>query len=308
MTRAYAFGRVGLLGNPSDIYGGRCISFTINKKAIVDVEESDEFLIIGNGKVENSLEYNGVHDLVKATVRKLGLFGKNFTVNFSTDIPLGSGLSASSAIVIACIRALSEHFSLGLNKFEIAETALRIETEELRIAAGFQDRYVISFEGIKFMDFSGKEFMRRNDPYGKVEHLDVVGIPFFLCLGVQPKSSALVHNSLREKFLKGEEASKELSRKMNQIADLASTGKKLLLDKEWREFGCLMNMNHKMRTELGLSLPIDERIVEFANSCGALGAKVAGSGGAVVVLSEDPQVFEKMSREFPCFRPSVTGL
>ena len=68
-----AYGRVGLLGNPSDIYGGKCISFTFDRFAEVEIDESKELAIQNNGIVEKSLDYNGNHDLVKATIKRLKL-------------------------------------------------------------------------------------------------------------------------------------------------------------------------------------------------------------------------------------------
>jgi len=35
-----AYGRVGLLGNPSGIYGGKCVSFTFDRFAEVEIDES----------------------------------------------------------------------------------------------------------------------------------------------------------------------------------------------------------------------------------------------------------------------------
>ena len=45
MVKAHAYGRVGLFGNPSDIYGGKCISFTINRQAQVVLQPSNHFEI-----------------------------------------------------------------------------------------------------------------------------------------------------------------------------------------------------------------------------------------------------------------------
>ena len=305
MTKASAYGRVSLLGNPSDIYGGKCISFTFDKKAELELSDSNELRIHGNSTTETSLEYNGHHDLVKATLKKLGLQNRTFHISYDTTIPIGSGLAGSSAIIIATMRALNEHLSLGLDKYKIAETALRVETEELGISGGFQDRYSISFGGVTFMDFTGKEFMRETDHYGKIEHLPVSSLPFFLALGVQPKSSAIVHNPVRERWLNDENARKEIQDGMNKLAELAVKGKEVLLRGDWKKLGELMYQNTDIREELCPHLKMDKKMIEHARELGALGAKVAGSGGAVVILSEDDSVFESMSQEYPCYKPRI---
>ncbi len=307
MTKAIAYGRVGLLGNPSDIYGGKCISFTFDRKAEVEIEEHQGLKIEGNGVVEKNLHYNGSHNLIKATLKQLNLIDKNILIRYKTDIPFGAGLSGSSAIVIATIKALKEYFDLNLDNYELAERALRVETEELNIAAGFQDRYIISFGGLAYMNFTGKEFMRKNDPYGKIELLDVKEIPCFIALSGIPKTSAMVHNPLRERFLNGDEKiRKEIKNKMDEIAELADKGKKLILRQDWKKVGELMNKNTELRNKISEPIETDQKMINEALNCGALGAKVAGSGGSIVVLSEDEEVFEKMRRKYECFKPKIT--
>src|SRR3989344_3173892 len=159
MTRASAYGRISLLGNPSDLYGGKCISFTFEKKATVSVDDARSLLIENSGCVERTLAYTGTHNLIKATIRTLGIQQRSVAVDYSTTIPVGYGFAGSSAIVVAAIRAFDAHFGLHLSRASIAELALRTEIDELGIAAGCQDRYAISFEGLTYMDFTGKEYL-----------------------------------------------------------------------------------------------------------------------------------------------------
>jgi glucuronokinase len=314
VVKERAYGRVGLLGNPSDIYGGKVIGFTINKYASVSVGEGDELKISGNGGIEvGNLNYNGNHNLVKATIKTLGkeqlLSNADFSIEYESNIPLGSGLAGSSAICVATLRALNRWFNLNLDRAQIAELALRTEVDELNIAAGFQDRYAISFEGVNYMDFSGKEFMRIGDSPAIIERLDVREIPFFLALGVQPKSSAIVHNPLRQRFLYGSEYErKEIKEGMDRIAALAEQGKDYLTRGKWEDVGALMNMNTDFRQELNPHMKGDLEMIAAARELGALGAKVAGSGGAVVVLSDRKEVLDRMTESYPCFKPSITGV
>jgi len=260
-----AYGRIGLLGNPSDMYGGKCISFTFNNHARVTISDSDKFEIIGADKGEkpHDIDYTGSHRLIKATIRYLNWFDLERKIEcfpvrivYESNIPLGSGLAGSSAIIIAALRVFNKKYNLGMDKYHIAETALHVETDELGISAGFQDRYAISFGGINHFYFSGKEFMRKypEDDYGKVRKLDVKEIPFFLCLGVQPKSSAIVHNPLREEFLRGGLRANEIKNHMNKITDLADRGIEPLLKRDWNELGRLMNENSLLRNKYNLTL------------------------------------------------------
>lgn len=306
MAKGQAYGRVGLLGNPSDMYGGKCISFTFDRKAEVEVQDADAFAIHGNGGIERILDYNGKHDLFKASLRILGLEKriqkKPINLFYESNIPVGYGFAGSSALVIATLRALNEHYSLSLKREEIAEIALHAELDELGIAAGFQDRYVISFEGLLFMDFVGKEYMHKEDPYGYVSHLPFQYLPCFVGYGGLPKTSASVHNPLREHFLKGH---KEVKIHMDKIAELAEQGVSCLLQRDWNAFGKLMNENTSLRDAVIPPLKNDSEMIVKALSFGALGAKVLGSGGAVVVLADDDSVFDNMSKMYKCFWPKI---
>jgi len=303
MTKDVAYGRVGLLGNPSDIYGGKCISFTFSSFAEVEVKDSLEQRVVnGSSNIKS-------HELVDATLAHLGLKDCPIKLSYRSNIPFGHGLSGSSAIIIAILKTLNQHFSLGLNRDQIAESALHIEVDDLKIAAGFQDRYVISHGGVCYMDFAGKEFMRpaEVDGFGTVERLPLDTIPFFLALSSQPKSSGTVHNPLREQFLYGGDRAREIKYHMDQIAELAELGKDPLVKADWVKVGELMNRNTSLREQISPHNKLDLDIIDMALSYGALGAKVAGSGGAVVVLSDKLGTIEKMFRTYACLKPFIRG-
>lgn len=298
MTVAEAFGRVGLLGNPSDMYGGRCISFTIAPYAEVSVEHAPSLNIMG----ETSLHYNGNHDLVKAVLRHCAI-DKPLNISYKTFIPIGAGLAGSSAIVIATLRALNKLLKLSLDEYALAELALHVEVDELGISAGFQDRYAISFEGCLYMDFAGKEMLRKEDPPGKVKRLPMPkNMPWFLCLSNQPKTSASVHNPVRQRYVQGDTSIRE---SMKTIAQIADEGVDALKSENWEALGTLMNKNVALRKKTCGLLEHDQDIISLAKKYGALGAKLAGSGGAVIILADKSDVFQKMAQHYPCFKPAM---
>jgi glucuronokinase len=309
-TLGKAYGRVSLLGNPSDIYGGKCISFTFDRCAEVELRDAANFSIQGSDIVESTLEYNGKHDLIKAAIKQLGLEDRiqeqPMQISYKTSIPVGFGLAGSAAIVIATMKALNSHFSLKLNQYEIAENALYAELNELGISAGFQDRYVISFKGLLYMDFSGKEYMRKEDPYGSIKYIPINTIPCFLSLGREPKTSSSVHNAFHQHFLRSDrDIQKRIKNHMDSIAMLAEKGIEVILKQDWKGLGELMNKNTELRDILLPPLYDDSIMIEKALRYRALGAKVAGSGGTVVVLADKEETFNAMSKEYRCFKPRI---
>jgi mevalonate kinase len=100
--------------------------------------------------------------------------------------------------------------------------------------------------------------------------------------GVQHASSA-VHRPLRERWLDGEAVVVE---GYKRITEIARTGKKALLLRDWEQLGQLMNENHAVQRDLGGSGESNERLISAALKAGALGAKLAGAGdgGTIIAL------------------------
>jgi glucuronokinase len=130
--RAHA--RAALLGNPSDGYGGKAISFAIrNFAAEVELEEG-------------ATGYSGppaAERLIAAAVERfrdrcetLGIVAGSepLVVRCRSTIPREVGLGGSSAIVIAALRALGELYRVSIPQEELPSLALSVETEELGIA------------------------------------------------------------------------------------------------------------------------------------------------------------------------------
>ena len=172
-----AHARAGLLGNPSDQYGGKTIAFSIRDFAArVSIESSDR-LVIRPGpsdlvefasflEARDTIRTRGCDDgirLLRAAIRRFAdhceEIGSRWRRNDFSDSrcatrpasPAG-GLAGSSAIVIAALRALMGWFETSIEPAVLAELALAAELEDLGIAAGPMDRVVQCYEGVMLMD------------------------------------------------------------------------------------------------------------------------------------------------------------
>ena len=140
--------RVGLLGNPSDGFGGRVLAMTVPSfKATASVHSA-----VDAWDFDDS-------ELLEATIALLRnthpeLVTEPAAVSFDTNIPRQVGLGGSSAIIIAVLRALANRAGIEWDSVDLARTALLVETEQLGWAAGPQDRVVQVFEGVLDMDFA----------------------------------------------------------------------------------------------------------------------------------------------------------
>jgi glucuronokinase len=126
---AHAPARAGLLGNPSDGYGGRTLALAVPRFVASVSAEPAEGIEIVPGALDlaswpspaafvdriDRFGYGTAPQLLAATVRTflrwrvdegLGLPGTGVRLSYRTDIPRQVGLAGSSALVVAALRAL----------------------------------------------------------------------------------------------------------------------------------------------------------------------------------------------------------
>lgn len=310
-TKAYA--RAGLVGNPSDGYFGKTISFIIrNYCAEVTLFESPELTIEPNERdhsVFGSIDalardvrqfgyYGGIR-LLKASVKRfyeycnrheLPLHGRNFTLRYSSNIPPQVGMAGSSAIITACWRALIEFYGVDIPKHILPSLVLSVENDELKIPAGLQDRVIQGYEGVVFMDFNRASVEKLG--HGIYEELDPALLPnlYVAYTTKLSEGTEVFHNDIRGRWNRGE---REIVSAMYQWANLAQRVRDMLLAGRGREIGPLLNENFDLRRRLYQISQGNINMVETARDCGA-SAKFTGSGGAIVGTYQDEAMFENL--------------
>jgi glucuronokinase len=303
---ATAYARAGLIGNPSDGYFGKTISFIIRDfSAKVTLYENAQLEIVPS--MEDKSQYAGMRELVedvhtngyyggirlmKAAVKKfhdycvsheVELPNVNFSVRYRSTIPRRLGLAGSSALVTATIKCLMDFFDVDIPKALLPNLILSVETEELGIAAGLQDRVIQVYEGVVFMDFD-RDLMERQY-HGIYEELDPASLPplfiaYRLDLG---EGSETIHNNVRQRWIDGDP---KVIDAMHDFASYAQETRELLVAGRGMEIGPLMDKNFERRKTIFRLDPRNVEMVEVARSVGAH-AKYAGSGGAIVGMYYD---------------------
>ncbi len=318
IIRKQAFARAGLIGNPSDGYNGQTISFIIrNFAATVILYEWDEIEILGSREEKsrfNSIQhlardvklhgyYGGVR-LVKATIRgffeycarrQIKLHDRNFSIRYESQIPRQVGMAGSSAIIVATLRCLMEFYGVEIPLELQPSLALSVETDELGIAAGLQDRVIQIFEGLVYMNFAKATMREQNGlRYGMYECLDPSILPpvYIAYKADVSEPTEVFHNDIRARFQRGEPAVIEA---MNKFAGLAASAREALRAGDADKLSDLMNTNFDTRRSI-YELPHGQvEMVECARQVGA-SAKFAGSGGAIVGVYRDEAMFRKLEQ------------
>jgi glucuronokinase len=303
MIRTRAFARAALVGNPSDGYFGKTLSFVVRDfEAKVTLYESPRIRILPQlcdrlefadvadllGDVERHGYYGGLR-LIKAAIKRLHehcfragrpLPPKNFTIEYDTSVPVRVGLAGSSAIVTATMRALIEFFGVEIPRPVLPNLVLAVERDELGIGAGLQDRVAQVYEGAVFMDFDQARMER--DGHGVYEPIDPAKLPplFVAYHDRLAEGTEVTHNDLRSRWQRGEKAVHDA---MSRCAQLAQQAKDLITAGRGGEIGPLVDENFDLRAGLIRISDGNRRLVETGRRLKAA-VNFAGSGGAVTGL------------------------
>ena len=260
---SYATGhaRVGLLGNPSDGYGGKTMAVTVanfKAEAWVTPTPGVKGVTLIPHAVYDPLRvpslaalsliaaregYSGGLRLMAATLNRfhqwcaakgVTLPSGGFAVRYHTTIPRQVGLAGSSAIVTALVRALLKFFgygseaaaaAIGLSRDLLPAFVLAIEGEELGIVAGLQDRVVQSYQCAVHMDFHPAGIAKRgHGAYTKVAKGALP--PIFLAYAADPSDSGRIHAPIKQRWLAGDKEVREKGARAKRESASKATGER----------------------------------------------------------------------------------
>jgi glucuronokinase len=301
IIKTISYPRAALIGNPSDGYYGKTIAFLFsNFKAEVILYESPEIELIPSqydsavfpsmsSLVDNVRLYGyyGGIRLLKAAITRfynyckdtdIKLEDKKFTIRYHSDIPFRLGLAGSSAIITAATRALMKFYNVKIPRPSLANLVLSVETQELNISAGLQDRVAQAYEVPVYMDF--EEATMKRQGYGTYKEIPAKNFPnlYIAYRRELSEGSEFVHMSFRERYNIREKAVLEAIEGWKSLTDDTYAS---LLDGDKDKIGSLMNQNFDIRKSVMNISQTNIDMVETARKTGA-SAKFTGSGGAII--------------------------
>ena len=323
-VRSRSFARAGFLGNPSDGYFGKTISFTF-RDFCVDLKltesarlrfvpgEVDDATFESPEKLVRDLRlygyYGGIR-LLKATAKRffeyclehdIELPKRNFTVEYKINIPRLVGLSGSSAICSAMLKALKAFYGVTIPEAEAPTVVLEAERDELGIACGLQDRVVQMYNGIVFMDFdrplvesTGHGRYERLYPSSLIPHPSSLLSRLYIAYDPnRAEESGKAHKKVKRLF---QENNADVHAAMREFADIAQQGRDAIVRGDFAALPALVNANFDLRDRIFDVAEENRRMVMTARKSGA-SAKFAGSGGAIVGTFEDAGQFERLKAD-----------
>jgi D-glycero-alpha-D-manno-heptose-7-phosphate kinase len=297
VVRATAPLRISFVGGGTDFphwfteRGGAVVSATIDQAVRVAIESREDrqvrvrSLDLGHlveYHLDQGPEYDGVMDLAKAAIERIGV-QHGIDVRIESDAPPGSGLGGSSALVVSMVAALAALREIPLTADELARIAYAIEREDLGISGGWQDQYAAAFGGFNLIEFSPSEvFVRQLEV--TVELLERLREGLLLCYsGAVRRHGGLIdaqirfHHEGREETLLG----------MKHLHEMAYAIRGAIEGDYLDELGPLLREafenKKRMNPHVAEDTPIDA-LLSAAAGAGASGGKICGAGGGGYVL------------------------
>jgi mevalonate kinase len=195
------------------------------------------------------------------------------------SLPGFSGLGASAASSVAIARAISEEFCLNLSDERINQVAYEAEIAYAGNPSGI-DNTASTYGGLMWFkkdSAGGSDFVERLNVQGQIE--------IVICsTGIVADTKAMVEGVAERR--KANPA--KYDPLFEQAENLAIVGRKALEAGDLHEVGMLMNRNHTILQEIGVSSAELDHLVDVARKQGAIGAKLTGGGGGGCMVALAP--------------------
>ncbi|HWQ11533.1 MAG TPA: GHMP kinase [Roseiflexaceae bacterium] len=279
--------RIGFFGGGTDVspyaeqHGGKVLNCTIDKYVrcmlrpngqqgvtirSLDLEQVSRNL---TGRWEGRLSLpQAVLDAMPAA--------QGVEVTMFSDVPPGSGLGSSSALVVSMLKLIHTAYQLPIDPHTLAELAYRIERVDLGIPGGRQDQYAASFGGMCVYHFGPDGVIVEpvlRDPTALLE------LESCLLLGYIGARTLLTHHLVEDQVRRLQEG--DTLRYHDETKALVDEAVKLLRGLRIAEFGKLLHVAWEVKKAFSpyIAPPEVEEIYALARRHGAWGGKITGAGG-----------------------------
>lgn len=307
----HAHARVNLIGEHTDYTGGYVLPSLLNFKTTIQISknENKEYQVYS----ENFTEQKKFTNFLKSTNNEwidyvkgcLFVFydenkhipNTHLNMFISSTIPMGRGISSSSALCVAILKTLNDFFNTQYSEKHIAILAQKVERDYIGVSGGIMDQMVSSigihrkaffldclslkFElidipeewGFYLVDSAVQRNLRDsayNERYNQLKKAEeFLGVEY---LGsIKPKQ--FDENKINDKLI--------LKRAKHVVSENERViqAKQSILKKDIKIFGKLMNQSHQSYArDFDASTRDVDLIVDRSIASGAEGARLTGGG------------------------------
>lgn len=209
------------------------------------------------------------------------------TLKVSSSIPVASGLGSGAAVSVAVIRALAGYLGKPLPNEQVSTLAYEVEKIHHGSPSGIDNTVVTFARPVYFTrKLPSPSIGRGAGGEGLIETFHIAK-PFSIIIadtGISSPTKATVSDVRRG----WEVEPKRYERLFAAIGSISRAARQAIESGHPERLGALMNENHALLDEMGVSSPELDRLTGAARNAGALGAKLSGGGrgGNLIVLVE----------------------
>jgi hydroxymethylglutaryl-CoA reductase len=281
----FGSGKIILFGEHAAVYGSHVIAapIPIAIRSKVEDEEDGIHIVVPRWGIEKRLHKEIKHDFslynsLDHILTDLGLRQKNMRIEIYPNIPRAMGLGGSAALAVAIVRALSQHYKLGLSDEQVNKLAYKSEQHVHGTPSGIDNTMATYGKFILF---------KKGDP-PLMKPIEVAKpLPFVIGIThVESLTAKMVANVRKAR----ERNTDMYDRIINEIDELALRAFEALQTYNLERLGDLMNLNQGLLNALQVSSWELEELIEIARKNGALGAKLTGGGGGGAMIALCPGI------------------
>jgi D-glycero-alpha-D-manno-heptose-7-phosphate kinase len=290
--------RIGFFGGGTDVspyaeeHGGKVLNCTINLFVRCQLRAaSTPGITIRSLDLQEvsrrvtGREWDGKLDLPQAVLDSVGTSNgldtgqsnpAGFEITMFSDVPPGSGLGSSSALVVSMLRMLDAVYGISTDPHTLAELAYRIERVDLGIPGGRQDQYSAAFGGMCVYHFGKGQVIVEpvlTDPAALLELESSLLLGY---IGDRRLLTRHLMNDQVERLVKG-----DTLRLHDETKAFVDESMRLLRALRIDDFGRLLHDAWEVKKAFSphIAPPIVEDIYTMARQHGAWGGKITGAGG-----------------------------
>jgi len=284
MGNGSGFGKVILFGEHFVVHGIPGIVSAIDSTTEAKVRKTGNQIVIKDER-KTAKGYSQEKKLqqlesIDRMLKKMGINHETaLEIWIGGTLPGFSGLGASAASSVAIARAIAETFNMKLTDERINNIAYEGEKAYAGTPSGI-DNTAATFGGLLWFqknligDSNSIETLHIREP------IDII----IGSTGIVANTKAMVEGVANRK----RESTEKYNAIFRRAEEIAFAGKKALLDFNLDKVGELMNENHHLLQQIGVSHEILDRLVEIAIKQGAYGAKLTGGGGGGCMTALTP--------------------
>ena len=294
--------RISFVGGGTDFphwyadHGGAVLSTTIDHFVRVRVAPRDDREItvrsLDLGQLvryglDQGPEYDGVMDLAKAAIHRMGV-DTGIDVDIESEAPPGSGLGGSSALVTAMVAGLAMLGGRECSADEVARRSYAIERDDLGISGGWQDQYAAAYGGFNLIEF-GADGARVTPVHADAGRLEELRRRLLLCYSGGVRRNVGLIDTQIELFRAGRE---DTLLGMKQLQEMAYAMRDTIEHGDLDRLGPMLRdafeSKKRMNPHVAEETPI-EAMLDAAHDAGASGGKICGAGGGgYLLIASDP--------------------